>query len=102
MGSKLRKEDIINKINELGIYLDNDTKWTNDKMIKKLGYYYLGDDKSFSRNFIQSMETVQLCHHLKDEISFFPVSPLERDDFIAGSAKESFLNPLSDTNLLDW
>ena len=83
MGSKLRKEDIINKINELGIYLDNDTKWTNDKMIKKLGYHYLGDDKSFSRNFIQSMETVQLCHHLKDEISFFPVSPLERDDFIA-------------------
>lgn len=83
MGSKLRKEDIIAKINELGIYLENDVKWTNDKMIKKLGDYYLGDDKSFARNFIQSMETVQLCHHLKDEISFFSISPLESDDFVA-------------------
>lgn len=83
MGSKLRKEDIITKINELGIYLENDVKWTNDKMIKKLGDYYLGDDKSFARNFIQSMETVQLCHHLKDEISFFSTSPLESDDFVA-------------------
>lgn len=83
MGSKLRKEDIIAKINELGIYLENDVKWTNDKMIKKLGDYYLGDDKSFARNFIQSMETVQLCHHLKDEISFFSTSPLESDDFVA-------------------
>lgn len=85
MGSKLRKEDIINKINELGIELDSNIKWTNDKMIKKLGYYYLPeeDKNSFCRNFMQSMETVQLCHHLKDEIQFFDVSPLERDDFIA-------------------
>ena len=83
MGTKLRKEDIIQKIIELGIDLEDDVKWTNDKMIKKLGYHYLGDDKSFARNFIQSMETVQLCHHLKDEINFFPVSPLEREDFVA-------------------
>ena len=75
MGTKLRKEDIIQKIIELGIDLEDDVKWTNDKMIKKLGYYYLGDDKSFARNFIQSMETVQLCHHLKDEINVCPVSP---------------------------
>ena len=83
MGSKLRKEDIIAKINELGIDLADGIKWTNDKMIKKLGDHFLGDDKSFSRNFVQSMETVQLCHHMKDELSFFKVSPLEMDDFIA-------------------
>lgn len=83
MGSKLRKDDIIAKINELGIHLKDGIKWTNDRMIKKLGDYYLGDDKSFSRNFVQGMETVQLCHHLKDEISFFKQSPLESDDFVA-------------------
>ena len=33
MGSKLRKEDIIAKINELDIYLADGIKWTNDKMI---------------------------------------------------------------------
>ena len=79
MGSKLRKEDIIAKINELGIDLADGIKWTNDKMIKKLGDHFLGDDKSFSRNFVQSMETVQLCHHMKDELSFFKVSPLEME-----------------------
>lgn len=83
MGSKLRKDDIIAKINELGIHLQDGVKWTNDRMIKKLGDYYLKDDTSFSRNFVQSMETVQLCHHLKDEISFFKQSPLESDDFVS-------------------
>ena len=39
MGTKLRKEDIIQKIIELGIDLEDDVKWTNDKMIKKLGYH---------------------------------------------------------------
>lgn len=83
MGLKLRKEDIIKKINELGIHLSDDIRWTNDKMIKKLGYEYLGEDKSFGRNYVQSLETVQLCKHMKDEISNFKVSPLESDNFIA-------------------
>ena len=83
MGSKLRKEDIIAKINELDIYLADGIKWTNDKMIKKLGDYFLADDKSFARNFVQSLETVQLCHHMKDELSFFKTSPLEMDSFVS-------------------
>lgn len=83
MGSKLRKEDIIAKINDLDIYLADGIKWTNDKMIKKLGDYYLGDDKSFARNFVQSLETVQLCHHMKDELNFFKTSPLEMDSFVS-------------------
>lgn len=83
MGSKLRKEDIIAKINELGIDLVDGIKWTNDKMIKKLGDYYLADDKSFARNFVQSLETVQLCHHMKDELNFFKTSPLEMDSFVS-------------------
>ena len=41
MGSKLRKEDIIEKVNELGIYLEDGIKWTNDKMIKKLGDFFI-------------------------------------------------------------
>lgn len=79
----MRKEDIIMKINECGIHLDDNIKWTNDKMIKKLGDFYLGDDRSFARNYVQSLETVQLCKHMKDEIKNFKVSPLEQDDFIA-------------------
>ena len=73
MGSKLRKEEIIHKINEFNITLDDDTKWTNDKMIKKLGYVYLENDEhnsdSFGVNYVQSLETVQLCKHMKDEIN---------------------------------
>lgn len=87
MGSKLRKEEIIHKINEFNITLDDDTKWTNDKMIKKLGYVYLENDEhnsdSFGVNYVQSLETVQLCKHMKDEINNFTQSPLESDNFVA-------------------
>ena len=80
-----RKDELINKIIDLGIELDENIKWDNTKLIKKLGDYTLSkiDKVSWGKKFMQSMETVQLCKHLKDEIKNFDISPLESEDYVA-------------------
>ena len=86
----LTKEDLEIKITERHINLADDVKWTNDKLIKRLGDYTLEHsgrkEHCWGVDYLQSLETVQLCRHLKDEKKAFDkagVDPMESPDYIA-------------------
>lgn len=86
--SNFRKDNLEDKLTELNIYLDEELKWTNEKMIKKIGDYYISNGESsisWGAKYVQSLETVMLCKHLKDEIKNFDKdkNPLESDDYVA-------------------
>lgn len=86
MSSNFRKDQLENKIAEYGIFLDENVQWTNEKLIKILGDYYMqesGLEFTWAQKYFQSIETVMLCHHLKDDIKNFPVSPFQLDEFVA-------------------
>lgn len=82
----LRKDDLEKKIVELGVPLEEDIKWDNTKLLKKLGDFYIDnheDEITWGQRYMQSFETVQLCKHMKDELKNFKVSPIESDDYVA-------------------
>lgn len=88
MSSNFRKDNLEEKISELGIYLNDKLDWTNERLIKRLGDYYIENSNkpiSWGARYVQSLETVQLCHHLKDDIKNFKgmTSPLESEDYIS-------------------
>lgn len=66
-----RKDALDEALTARHIMLEDGCKWTNDKMIKKLGDYTISHSPSYKycwgARFLQSLETVQLCRHLKDE-----------------------------------
>lgn len=66
-----RKDALDEALTARHIMLDENIKWTNDKMIKKLGDHTISHSPSYKycwgAKFLQSLETVQLCRHLKDE-----------------------------------
>lgn len=69
-----------------GLEFDENIKWDNEKMIKFLGDYFISlEPKKYSwgARYMQSLNTVMLCKHMKDDIDKFPVSPLESDDYVA-------------------
>ena len=70
--------------------LEDDVKWTNEKLIKKLGDYTISHSPKklfcWGQRYLQSLETVQLCRHLKDEMKSFEkagIDPMTSDDFVA-------------------
>ena len=67
----LKKEDLEYKITEKHIMLDDNVNWTNDKLVKALGDYTISHSKKerfcWGAHYVQSLETVMLCKHLKDE-----------------------------------
>lgn len=86
----LTKEDLEIKVIEKRIQLEEGVKWTNDKLVKRLGDYTLEHtmkgNRSWGVDYLQSLETVQLCRHLKDEQKAFDkagVNPMESPDYIA-------------------
>lgn len=86
----LTKEDLEIRITEKRIYLEDDIKWTNDKLVKRLGDYTLAHTPAKNRcwgvDYLQSLETVQLCRHLKDEKKHFDkagVNPMDSPDYVA-------------------
>ena len=86
----MRKDELELKLTEKHIMLEEDVKWTNEKMIKKLGDYTLDHTpkKNFcwGQRYLQSLETVQLCRHLKDEMKAFEkagIDPMTSDDYVA-------------------
>ncbi len=86
----MRKDELELKITEKHIMLEEDIKWTNEKLIKKLGDYTLEHSPKsafcWGQRYLQSLETVQLCRHLKDEMKSFNkvnVDPMTSDDFVA-------------------
>jgi len=79
----LRTEDLENKIIELQIPIDEDIKWDNTKLTRRLGDYFMPENATWGQHYMQSMETVQLCKHMKDELKNFSESPIESDNYIA-------------------
>lgn len=86
----MRKDIIEECLTQRHITLDESVKWTNDKMIKRLGDHTI--EHSFQKQFcwgqryLQSLETVQLCRHLKDEIKHFDkakIDPWTSPDYVA-------------------
>ena len=86
----MRKDELEVKITERHINLEDDVKWTNEKMIKKLGDYTIDHSPKklfcWGQRYLQSLETVQLCRHLKDEMKSFEkagIDPMTSNDFVA-------------------
>ena len=86
----LKKEDLEVFITERHIMLDDSVSWTNEKMIKALGDYTLSHSKkdkySWGARYLQSLETVMLCRHLKDEKKILDkagINPMESDDYVS-------------------
>lgn len=86
----MRKDELETKITERKIMLDDNVKWTNEKLIKKLGDYTISHSPKklfcWGQRFLQSLETVQLCRHLKDEMKSFEkagINPMDSEDYVA-------------------
>lgn len=85
-----KKEDLELAISEKHIVLDENIKWTNEKLVKALGDYTLSrslpSKVCWGTKYLQSLETVQLCRHLKDEKKAFDacgVDPMISPDYVA-------------------
>lgn len=88
--TNFRKDNLENAITERNIMLPEDVKWTNDKIVKALGDYTISRSPaskfSWGARYLQSLETVQLCRHLKDEMKTFKkygVDPMEDPNYVA-------------------
>ena len=85
--SNFRKDRLEEAISTYGIELDESVKWDNEKYIKVLGDYFLKiepEKYSWGAHYVQSLNTVMLCKHLKDFIEQMePINPMESEDYIA-------------------
>ena len=84
--NNFRADRLEEAMHTYGIDFDENIKWDNEKMVKRLGDYFISlepEKYSWGARYVQSLETVMLCKHMKDEIQKFKVSPLESDDYIA-------------------
>ena len=79
----MRKEDLEQKAIELNLDLDESITWTNDKLIRKLGEYYMPEDASWGTKYVHSLETPMLCKPLKNELKNFKTTPLEMEEYVA-------------------
>ena len=84
--NNFRADRLEETIHSYGISFDENIKWDNEKMIKLLGDYFIElepDKYSWGTKYVQSLNTVMLCKHLKDDIEKFTISPLESKDYVA-------------------
>lgn len=86
----LKKEGLEYKISEKHIMLDDNVSWTNDKLVKALGDYTLSHSKKekycWGARFVQSLDTVMLCKHLKDEkksLDKAGIDPMTSSDYVS-------------------
>ena len=86
----MRKDELEMKLAERQITLDESVKWTNEKMIKVLGDWTIEHSVKnafcWGARYLQSLETVQLCRHLKDEMKSFEkagINPIVSEDYVA-------------------
>ena len=91
----LTKDDLQELITKKRIYLDDDIKWSNGLLIKRLGDEYLKENRellTWAVSYVQSLDNFMLCKHLKDEVSNFDeyTNPLTSDDWIAEVKKDDF------------
>lgn len=95
MAETFRKDMLDFQVSKLGIYLNEDVKWTNENLIKRLGDYTLSHTKKhipWATKYVQSLECVMLCKHLKDQMSSFTAetNPMVSDDYIAENKENGF------------
>ena len=86
----MRKDELEMKLAERQITLDESVKWTNEKMLKGLGDWTIEHSVKnafcWGARYLQSLETVQLCRHLKDEMKSFEkagINPIVSEDYVA-------------------
>jgi len=93
MGVNLRSDRLEETINTYGIEVDENVNWDNEKKIKLLGDYFINmepEKYSWATRYVQSLNTVMLCKHLKDELKNFNINPTESDDYIAETKLNGF------------
>ena len=84
--NNFRADRLESAMHSYGIEFDENIKWDNEKMIKRLGDFFIDLEPakySWGARYVQSLNTVMLCKHMKDDIDKFPVSPLESDEYVA-------------------
>ena len=62
-------------------------------MIKVLGDYFISlepEKYSWGARYVQSLNTVMLCNHLKDNLKYFNYNPVESDDYIVENKLNGF------------
>ena len=85
--NNFRADRLEQTIHTYGLEFDENVKWDNEKMIKLLGDYFISlepEKYSWGARYVQSLDTVMLCKHMKDFIKQMePINPIESDDYIA-------------------
>ena len=85
--NNFRADRLEQAIHTYGLEFDENIKWDNEKMIKLLGDYFINlepEKYSWGARYVQSLNTVMLCEHLKKFAKQMkPIKPLESDDYVA-------------------
>ena len=95
MSSNFRSDKLEEAIHSYGIYLEDDIKWDNEKMIKKLGDFFISlspSKYSWGARYVQSLGTPMLCRHLKEDLKNFKnvETPTESSAYIAENKVNGF------------
>ena len=95
MTSNFRSDKLEEAIHDYDIYLDDSIKWDNEKMIKKLGDFFISlspSKYSWGSKYVQSLGTPMLCRHLKEDLKHFKgmPSPTESEAYIAEQKVNGF------------
>ena len=84
--NNFRADRLESTMHSYGIYFDEKVKWDNEKMIKRLGDFFMEmepEKYTWGARYVQSLNTVMLCKHMKDDLDKFPISPLESKEYVA-------------------
>ena len=77
--NNFRSDKLEEAIHTYGLNLRDDINWDNGRMIKALGDYFMSlepERYSWGARYMQSLDSVMLCNHLKDNIGQMKHSPL--------------------------
>lgn len=85
--NNFRSDKLEEAIHTYGLELNDQIKWDNEKMIKALGDYFISlepEKYSWGARYVQSLNTVMLCEHLKKFIKQMEtINPMESEDYVA-------------------
>lgn len=85
--NNFRSDKLEEAIHTYGLNLRDDINWDNGRMIKALGDYFMSiepEKYSWGARYIQSLDSVMLCNHLKDNLEQMkPINPMEDENYIA-------------------
>ena len=85
--NNFRSDKLEEAIHTYGLNLRDDINWDNGRMIKALGDYFMSlepERYSWGAHYMQSLDSVMLCNHLKDNIEQMkPINPMEDENYIA-------------------